>query len=141
MVEFIRCQQTITTTFANRPFQAKPKAAVKKYNLVPLTRPYRAKLSQPGRINVRKFLEATQLNWASNIGNSLTQEAKDAAQSMSTSLAPTQGCQLLDTQSMPSPTSPAAPAKITEHSIYWLICTVLGKTCLEGFSSNVISVG
>ena len=47
-------------------------------------------------INVSKFTKATHLNWASTITNGLTQEAKDAAQSMSTSLTPMQGSQLID---------------------------------------------
>ena len=85
---------------------------------IPLTRPNRAQLSQPRRINVRKLTEATQLNWASTISKSLTQEANDVAQGTSASLAPIQGSQLMDTPSMPSPTSSAAPAKITEHSKY-----------------------
>ena len=52
MIEYMKCQQTMTTPFANRPFQPKPKAAAKKHNLVPLTRLNRAKLSQPRRMNV-----------------------------------------------------------------------------------------
>ena len=46
-----------------------------------------SKLSQLRRINVGELPKGTQLNWASTISKSLTQEAKDAAQSMSTSLA------------------------------------------------------
>ena len=85
---------------------------------------------------MRKLPEATQLNWASTISKSLNQEAKDAVQSMSTSLPPIQGSQLMDTSSMSSPTSPEAPAKITEHSNYCAICTSLGKICPEGFAMS-----
>ena len=102
MIESMRHQQIIPTPFAC-PVQPKPKAAVKKWNLVPLTRPTRAKLSQPRRINVGKLPEATQQNWASTIGKNLIQEAKDVAQSASTSLDPIQGSQLMDTPSMPLP--------------------------------------
>ena len=83
VVEFMRCWQTITTLFANRPFQPKPKAAAKKYNLVPLTGSNRAELHTP---------------------------------------------------SMPPPTSPAAPVKITENSKHCVICAPLGKICLEEFA-------
>ena len=40
----------------------------------------------------------------------------------------------MDTSSIPSPTSPVVPAKITEHSKYCAICTPLGKICLEEFA-------
>ena len=56
MMEFMRHQQTITTPFANRPVQPKPKVAVKKYKLVPLTRHNRAMFSLPIRVNVGPFL-------------------------------------------------------------------------------------
>ena len=95
MVEFMRHQQTITIPFANRPYQPRPKVLVKKHNLVPLTRPNRVKFSQPRRINLRKLPKATQQNWASTIGRGLIQQAKDAAQSVSTSLVPVQGNQLM----------------------------------------------
>ena len=39
----------------------------------------------------------------------------------------------MDTVSMLSPTSPAAPVKITEHSKYCAICAPLGKLCQEEF--------
>ena len=67
----------------------------------------------------------------------MIKEAKDAAQSLSTSLAPIQGSQLMDTSATPSPTSPAIlTAKITEHSKYCVICTPLGQICLEGFAMS-----
>ena len=96
MIEFMMHWQTITTPFSNRPVQPKSKAVVKKCNLVPLTQPDRAKLSQARRINVGKLPKATQQNWASTIGKNLIQKAKDIAQCMSTSLAPIQGSQLID---------------------------------------------
>ena len=136
IIEFMTSQQTITNLIVNISFQWKPKAVARKDGLVPLARPNRAKLSQTRRINVRKLPEACLLNWASIIGNSLTQEAKDAAQSVSTSLTSIQGSQKIDTPSVPSPTSPAAHAKITEHSKYCVICTLLGKICLEEFAMS-----
>ena len=45
-------RQIITTPFTNRSFQQRPKVAVRKHNLVPLTRPNRATHSQPRKINV-----------------------------------------------------------------------------------------
>ena len=42
-----------------------------------------------------------------------------------------QGSQVMNTPSTPTPTSPAIPAKITEHSKYCAICTPLGKDCPE----------
>ena len=80
-----------------------------------------------------KHPKATQLNWASTIGKTLAQEAKDVAQSVSTSLVSIQGSKLMDTPSTASPTSPAAPAKITEHSKHCAICTTLGKIYPEEF--------
>ena len=63
MTKFMRHKQNITTEFANTPSQPKPKAVVKKYSLVPLTRPNRAKLSQPRRVNIGLTPEATQQSW------------------------------------------------------------------------------
>ena len=63
--------------------QSKIKINMKKRNLVPLS-----KLPQLRGINVRKIPKATQLNWASTISKGLTMEAKDVAQSTSTTLAP-----------------------------------------------------
>ena len=127
----MRCCQAITTPFANRPVQPNPKAAVRKCNLVPLTRPNRAKLSQHRWVNVGPLPEATQQNWASTLG-----KADDAA-GMITSLAPIQGSYLMDTSSMASPISPVAHAIITEHSKYCVICTPLGKICLEEFAMSL----
>ena len=61
---------------------------MKKRNVIPITRSIRNKLSQLRKINMRKLPEANQLNLASTIGKTLTQEARDVAQSMSTSLDP-----------------------------------------------------
>ena len=62
--------------------------------------------------------------------------SQGCTQSISTSLAPIQGSQLMEALSSPSPTSHAAPAKITEHSKYSGICTRLGKICPEGFAMS-----
>ena len=67
MVEFMKNRQIITTPFANRSFQPRPKVAVKKHNLVPLTRLNRAKISHPRKINVGPLTEATQQNWAATL--------------------------------------------------------------------------
>ena len=42
----------------------------------------------------------------------------------------------MNTSSMPSPTPPAAPSKIIEHSKYCAICTPPGKICLEEFAQS-----
>ena len=131
----MKCQQTITTPFANRPFQPKPTAAVKKCNLVPLTRSNRAKYSLPRRINVKKHPEATELNWASTI----QQEFIPGSQGCSTKHVNQPGPHTRNPANGPSipmfpPTSPAAPAKVTEHSTYCAICTPLCKICLEEFA-------
>ena len=136
MVEFMCHQQTISNPYVSKLYQSKPKITQKKRNLVPLTRPNRRKLSQPRKINVRKLPEGTQLNWASTIGKSLTQEAKDATQCASTNLDLIQGSQLKGTPSIPSPTSPAAHTKITELSKYCSICIPLGKICSEEFAMS-----
>ena len=68
IIEFMRHWQTIATPFAKRPVQPKCKAATKKHNLVPPTRPNRAKLSQPRRKNIGKTSEANQQNLTSTIG-------------------------------------------------------------------------
>ena len=119
MMEFMRHWQAITTPFANRPVQPKSKAAAKKCNLVPLTRPNRAKLTQPRRVNVGPFPEATQQNWAFTFA-----KANNVAD-MTTSLACIQGSQLMDTSSIPSPTLPVVPVIITENS-----------NDISGFSNN-----
>ena len=98
--------------------------------MVPLTRPNRAKLSQPRRVNVGPLPEATQQNWASTL-----RKAKDTAH-VTTSLAPIQVSQLMDPSSIPSPTSPAFSAKITEHSKYSAIYMPLGKICPEEFAMS-----
>ena len=129
IVGFMYHWQAITTPFANRPYQPKPNITMKKRNLVPVTRPNRSKLSWLRKVNMRKLPKAT-------ISRSLTQEAKDVAQHVSTSLAPIQGSQLMDTTCTPSHTSPAAPAKITKNSQYCVISTLLGKICPEEFSMS-----
>ena len=43
----------------------------------------------------------------------------------------------MDTHSISSPISPAAPVKISEHSKYCAICTPLGKICLEEFAMSL----
>ena len=64
MVEYLRCRQIITTLFANRSHQPRPKAtAVRRCNLITLTRPNREKLSQPRKVSVGPFPKAMQRNW------------------------------------------------------------------------------
>ena len=109
----------------------KTKAAVKKCNLVPLTRPDRAKLAQPRRLNVGPLPEATRQNWTSNLG-----KARDVA-GTTTRLAPIKGSQVMDTSPIPSPTSPVVPTKTTGHSKYCLICMPLGKICPEEFAMSL----
>ena len=58
-------------------------------------------------------------------------------QSLTTSLAPRQGSQLMEFLSIPSPTSPAVPAKITDNSKYCVICTPLGKICPKEFAMSL----
>ena len=70
--------------FTNRSFQPRPKVAAKKHSLGLLTRPNRAKLLQPRKINVGPPAEANQQNWAATLG-----KAKDAS-GATTSLASVQ---------------------------------------------------
>ena len=73
---------------------------------------------------------ASQLNWKSTTGRSLTQEAIDVANSTLTNLAPMQGSQLVDnTPSPPTPPSPTAYTKATKNSRYCAIDRPLGKDC------------
>ena len=51
--------------------------------------------------------------------------------SMSTSQAPMQGSQLMNTPSTPLHPSPTASTKVAEDSEYCAICTPLGKTDQE----------
>ena len=127
MAELVKCRQIIATPFANKSFQPRPKVSARKHNLVPLPRLNRAKLFQPRKISVGLLHEATQWNWAASLG-----KAKDAA-GITTSLAPIQTSQLMDTPSTLSPTSPNPPIKSSEHSNYCAICTPLGKICLKEF--------
>ena len=104
MVEIIHQRQTLTTPFTYRSYHPRPKKTPKKINSVPLTRPDRSKLSKPRKTNVYKYQASTsQLNWKSKTGKSLTQEAIDAAYITSTSLAPMQESQVMNTPSTPSP--------------------------------------
>ena len=127
---FIRHKQIITSPFANRSFQPRPKAAARKCSLVPLTRPYRAEHSQHRQINVRPFPAATQQNWLATL------KAKESGRcGATTSLVPTQASQLVDTPSTLSPTSPVPPN--TENSKYCAICTPLGKICPSEFPMSL----
>ena len=121
----MKCRKTITTPFVSRSFQLRPKVAARKGDLVPLTRPKRAKLSQPRKINVRPLPEATE-RWLAN-----HKKAEDVA-GTTTSLAPAPS-QPMDTPSTPSPTSPIPPLKFTEYTKYCAICTPLGKICSKEF--------
>ena len=68
MAEYLRCRQIITTPFANRSYQPRPKAtAIRRCNLVTLTRPNREKLFQPRKVNVGPLPKATQRNWLATI--------------------------------------------------------------------------
>ena len=82
MAEFMKCRWIIATPFANRSFQTRPKVVAKKHNLVPVTRPNKAELSQPRKINVGPLPDANQQNWAATLG-----KANDAA-GATTSLPP-----------------------------------------------------
>ena len=55
---------------------------------------------------------------------------------VTTSLAPIEQSQLMDTLPRPSSTSPVVPAKLTGHSKYCPICMPLGKICLEEFAMS-----
>ena len=57
-----------------------------------------------------------------------------------TSLAPIQTRQPMDTPSMLSPTSPEAPTKLIEHSRYCMICTPLAKTCQKNSLNHQIGM-
>ena len=131
MVEF-RCQRQAITLYTNMHYHPRPKKTSKKRNLVSLTKPDRSKLSKRRMINVYKCPASTnQLNWKSTTSKSLIQEATDAACSTSTSLAPMQGSQLMNTQSTTLPHSSTASTKVAEEPDYCAICTPLGKTVQE----------
>ena len=122
MVEFMKHRLIIVTPFTNRSFQPRHKVAAKKCNLLPKTRLNRAKLSQPRKINVRSLPEATEWNWAARLGN-----IKDVS-GTTTSLAPIQTSQPMDTPSTLFPTSLKPPIKLTKHCKYCAKCTPHGKT-------------
>ena len=64
MREYLRWRQTIATPFANRSYQARPKATpVRRHNLVTLTTPNKDKLSKPRKINVGYHPRFKQRNW------------------------------------------------------------------------------
>ena len=71
-------------------------------------------------------ISISQLNWKSTTSKGLTKEAIDVAYSTSTSLAPVQRSQLMNTPSTPSSSSPTASTKVTD-SDYCAICTLLDK--------------
>ena len=79
---------------------------------------------------MQKFPTSTnQLNWKLTTGKSLTQEAIDVVHSTSTSLAPMQGSQLMNTSSTPLPPSLTTFTKVAEDSEHFVICTALGIDC------------
>ena len=98
---------------------------------MPLTRPNRAKLSQPRKINVRLLPEATQQNWLATLG-----KAKDVA-GATMSLAPTQTSQAMDTPPKLSPTSPVPSVKFIQHTQYCAMYTPLGKISLKEFPMSL----
>ena len=64
MAECLNCRQVIATPFANRSYQPRPNpTAMRRHNLVTLTRPNREKPSQPRKVNVGPLPKATQRNW------------------------------------------------------------------------------
>ena len=132
MVEFMCKRQITTTPYANMTYHSKPKKTPKKRNLVPPTKPHRSNLTKPRKVNMQKFLTSTitKLNWKSTSGRNLTQEAKDAAHTSSSSLVPVQGSQLMNNNpSPPSPPSCTASTKAAEDSRHCAIYTSLGKEC------------
>ena len=127
MTEFMRHRQIINIPFASRSFQPRPKVTARMCNLVPLTRPNRAKHSHHRKRNVRPLPGATQWNWLATLG-----KAKDVA-GATTSLAPTQTSQPMVTPSTLSPTSHVPLVKFTEHTKDCAICTPHGKICPKEF--------
>ena len=68
MTEYLRQRQIITTPFANRSYQSRPKAtAIRNHNLVTPTRPNREKVSQPRKVNVGPLPKAMQRNWLTTL--------------------------------------------------------------------------
>ena len=117
MVEYLRHRQIIATPFANRSYQPRPKAtAIRRSNLVTLTRPKRKKLSQPRKVNVGPLPKAMQRNWLITL---MAKEAEAAASSQA--LTPTQPAEAPVTQFPISLLSPG-----TKYSAIW---TPTGKIC------------
>ena len=113
MMEFLRCRQIITITFANRSFQLRPKAtATRKHNLVTLPRPNREKLSQPSEVNIGPYPQAIERNWLATLK---AKEVEVAAYSQ----APTPTQPVKDSAAQ-SPTLLASP-----DTKYFAICTPL----------------
>ena len=118
MVEFLRCRQFTTTPFASRSFQSRPKAtAIRKCNLVTLTRPNREKLSQPRKVNVGPYPPAMQRNWLTTFK---AKEAEATASNQALTLT-----QPAEAPAIHSPTSPLSP-----DIKYCAIYTPLGKYAL-----------
>ena len=67
-MEYLCCRLTITTPFANRSYQPRPKATpTRRHNLVTLTRPNREMLSLPRKVNVGPYPPVTQGNWLATV--------------------------------------------------------------------------
>ena len=110
----LRQRQTITTPFANRSYQPRPKATpVRRHNLVTLSRPHKYKLSNPRKINVGYHPNFMQRNWLTMVR---AKEAEAAKQ------APTPAQPV-----MASAKESAAESLAIQSPKYCAICTPLGK--------------
>ena len=117
MTEYLRQRQIITNPFANGSYRPRPKAtAVRRHNLVTLTRPNREKLSQPRKVNVGSLPKATQRNWLA------TFKAKEV-EATASSQAPTP----TPIAEVPAAQFPTLP--LPTETKYCAVCTPLEKLC------------
>ena len=115
--EYLRHRQTITTPFANRSYQPRPRATpIRRCNLVTLTRPNREKLSQTRKINVGPYPPVMQMNWLTTVK---VKEAEVTAASQAPT--PTHPAEIPATQSYTSLSLP--------DTKYCAVCIPLGKLC------------
>ena len=116
MPEFFRCRQIIANPFAIRSFQLRPKAtAIRKCNLVSLTRPNREKLS-------------TQESKCRTLCSSYAEELAHHTQgqrSRSCSIQPSPTI----TPPVEAPTNQSPTSPISPDTKYCAICISLGKVC------------
>ena len=115
VTEYLRQRQIITTPFANRLYQPRPKATtIRRCNLLTLTRPNREELSQSRKVNIGPLPKATQRNWLATL------KAKEAEVTTSSKApTPVQQAEAPATQSTTSLSSP--------ETKYCAVCTPLGK--------------